>query len=107
MNTVEINKELIKLVSENPELPIYAWVDSEIVCGDGFWIGKAIYVKVSDVLFGWFERTFDDKDEFKEYYFDYYNEDFEELSDEEIEKKLNEICEAQNWIKAILITVSL
>ena len=26
-----MNKELIKLISDNPDLPIFAWVNAEIV----------------------------------------------------------------------------
>ena len=33
-NPIEINSKLIELVRQNPDLPILAWVNYEVVAGD-------------------------------------------------------------------------
>lgn len=67
-----MNKALIKLINDNPDLPIFAWVDGEI-CADscGYWLGKfgnasiREYAKVEP--YDWFDRDFIFKDEPEDY----------------------------------------
>jgi hypothetical protein len=74
-----VNKELIKLVAENPELPIIAMVNGE-VCGDdcGYWLGHCGLTSVKEVgLIG--ERYYDDREDFIEAYYDKHAEDLCEM----------------------------
>ena len=68
-------KELIELVKENPDLPIITMVHGE-VCGDdnGYWFGHCSSASIEEVgLIG--ERYYDDRDEFKEVYYDRHDEE--------------------------------
>ena len=36
-----MSKELLELIRENPDLPVYAWVNADVVGdGYGFWAGE-------------------------------------------------------------------
>lgn len=67
-----MKNNLIDLVKENPDLPIYAWVDGE-VCEDscGYWLGQfgnteiREYAKVES--YGWYDTNWVFKDEPEEY----------------------------------------
>ncbi len=68
----EVIKNLVRLAEENPELPIVAMVDGEIVGGDNYarWLGSVGNVELGEyVLFD--DRFIDDREEFKERYYDY------------------------------------
>lgn len=107
-DSLKINKELLKLIQENPTLPIYVWVGDDVVCDDsfGYWLGYTSSVQIEEILLDeQYERVFDDRDAFKEFYYDTHDELFEDLSDEESEKKLQEICDSQKWQKVITLTV--
>lgn len=68
-----MNEELIELIKNNPDLPIYAWVDAEI-CGDGYgyWLGKfgrayiKEYAKVEP--YNYYGKDYIFKDDHEEYY---------------------------------------
>ena len=63
---------LIDLAKEHPDLPIVAMVDGEIVCGDDYcrWLGGFENVELGEyVLFD--DRFIDDREKFKEKYYDY------------------------------------
>lgn len=70
------NEQLINIVRENPNLPIVPMVDSDIIGdGDGWWLGNFSHVVVGEyACYG--DRYFDDRDDFKEYY---YNHNSDEL----------------------------
>jgi hypothetical protein len=71
-------KELLKLVAENPDLPIVAMVDGEIV-GDPsmMWLGSITRVLISDIgLIG--ERYYDDREDFKEAYYNKHDEELDQ-----------------------------
>ncbi len=72
MNMTDNIQKLVDLAKEHPDLPIVAMVDGEIVCGDDYcrWLGSVGNVELGEyVLFG--DRFFDDREEFKEKYYDY------------------------------------
>lgn len=74
-------QEIIKLIVENPELPVYAMVDGE-VCGDStlMWLGSFTKALVTEIgIVG--DRFYDDRDDFKDAYYDKH--------DEELDKKFN------------------
>jgi hypothetical protein len=69
-------KEFLKIVAENPDLPIFGMVDSDVVCDDGGrWLasfGKACVGEIATYN----ERFFDDDREgFKEEYYDVHDEE--------------------------------
>lgn len=76
MTDKERNEELLKLVAENPDLPIIALVDWEVV-GDehGRWLGHFSRVELGEYTTCG-ERYYEDREEFKERY---YNDNDEEL----------------------------
>ncbi len=126
-------QELIKLVQENPDLPIIALVHGE-VCGDdnGYWLGHCSSASVELVgCIG--ERYYTDLEEFMEVYYDRHAEELCEkfkysprccavavergeytqeqlaancLAEEELDNYLKEIA-SQYMIKAIVMYVDL
>lgn len=44
-------EKFLRTVQENPGLPVYCWVDCEVVCGDeyGRWLGEIGDCRVADV----------------------------------------------------------
>ena len=68
-------KELLRLIQENPDLPVVALVNGE-VCGDdcGYWLGIAGSASVELVgLLG--ERYYTDFEEFMEVYYDRHSDE--------------------------------
>lgn len=72
---MNVNNELLRLVAENPNLPIVAMVNSDVCWdGDGYWMASFTSVEVTDIgLVG--ERYYDDRDSFKEAYYDKYDDE--------------------------------
>ncbi len=72
---MQVNTDLIKIVAENPDLPIVAMVNGEVCWEDGmYWMASFSSVEVTDVgLVG--ERYYDDRDSFKEAYYDKHDEE--------------------------------
>ena len=75
---MNVNSELLKVVAENPDLPIVAMVNSDVVWdGDGYWMASFSSVSITEVgLVG--ERYYDDRDSFKEAYYDRYDDELTE-----------------------------
>ncbi len=71
-------KELLELVAENPDLPIVAMVDGEIVEDPSMmWLGSITRVLISEVgLIG--ERYYDDREDFKEAYYSKHDEELDQ-----------------------------
>lgn len=71
MKIAENIQKLICLAKEHPELPIIAMVDGEIVGDDcGRWVGDFGSVELGEYV-SYNERLFDDREEFKEQFYDY------------------------------------
>ena len=67
-----LNNELLELIKNNPELPVFAWVDGEICAEDcGYWLGQfgtasiQEYAKVEP--YDYYDRDFIFKDDYIEY----------------------------------------
>ena len=76
MNITENIQKLIDLAKEHPDLPIVAMVDGEVVGGDdyGRWVAGFGGVELGEyVLFD--DRFFEDREDFKERYYDYYDDE--------------------------------
>ncbi len=107
-------KELIKLIEENPDLPIIAYVDPDVVQDDShYWAGVISgkgeireyveldysYTHMTDC--DWLFR--DDTEEWEEYMYDCHME--EDMTEEEAEKKIQEELKNINWKKGIFVYV--
>lgn len=69
MTNNERNQELLRIVAENPDLPIVAMVDSDVVCEDcGRWLASFGRVEVGEYAI-YNERYYDDREGFTEDYF--------------------------------------
>lgn len=67
-------KILLDLIKENPELPIICMVDSDIVSEDyGRWMAQIGHCEVGDFA-TYNERFYDDREGFKEDYYDHNDE---------------------------------
>ena len=76
-------EEFIKLVSENPDLPVIPLVDHEVCAeGWGWWLGSLSCVKKGEIVF-YDERWYDDRIAFVEQYYD---------------NHCDELCEKFNFI---------
>lgn len=72
MNMTDNIQNLVNLAKEHPDLPIVAMVDGEIVGGDDYcrWLGSVGNVELGEyVLYA--DRFIDDREEFKEKYYNY------------------------------------
>lgn len=104
MSNINKSKELLKLVAENPELPIVPLVDYEVI-GDsyGYWMGSFGRSEVGEyALFD--DRYFTDREELEERYADYVADDYPEMSDEDFFAMVKEKTKDW-WIKAILVYI--
>ena len=102
-------KNLIELVKQNPDLPIVPMIDSEIVAEDGNmkWLGSW-----GDAHIDYYLHK-DERIYFKNADFDDLVEDlmcdetFENYSDEEAEKKAEEMVKNYEWVKCIRIDIDM
>lgn len=73
-----MTKEFLKLVAENPDLPIYGFVDSDVVADDGGrWLASFGHAYVGEIA-ATEEQFFDDRESFKEDYYDRHDEELTE-----------------------------
>ena len=72
---MHVNKDLVKIVAANPDLPIVALIDGDLCDGSGmYWMASFSSVEITEVgLVG--ERYYDDRDSFKEAYYDRYDDE--------------------------------
>lgn len=103
--------EIIKLIEENPDLPVVPMVDSEVVADDyGYWFGKWWRCEVTEYYSGRERIHFKDDDEEDvlndmvgcRYSHDPQGRDIYDLSDEEWDKLYNSIP----WIKCIVVYIT-
>lgn len=106
-----LSKDILKILNDNPDLPVYAYVDAEL-CGDcyGYWIGdlnKAViksYAKVKP--WGWSVDTdivYDDElGDYEDYL---YEIEYAKLSDEDAEEAVKKEINSLKFTKAIFIYV--
>lgn len=115
----EVNKlnmtstELLNLALQNPNLPIFAYVDYEIVGEDcGYWMGEFGRAEIKEYAtvepYGWNDMNIVYKDE-QEDYIEYLieNKADEKLSVEDAEKWAENISHNLDYKKAIFVYVEL
>ena len=113
MNNCEKTAKLLKLASENPELPIIFEVDNEVIPNDeyGWYLGSMSNCCVGEyAILG--EMVLDDRDDFKEKNYDYNCDELDEMfpgdcgnENAELEKHLNKIAD-ENFKTAIIVSIS-
>lgn len=99
-------RELFTLISENPDLPILAWVDSEVVADDGYgrwlasWGSSGIIEYIMVEMYNDYPEMIekDDTEQYEEFLYD-----TTEMTDQEIEEHIKNI----DWIKAIVVYIDL
>ena len=76
MRTAENLKKLMELTAKHPELPVIAMVDGDVVPEDagGRWLGEIGSVKLSEFTLYGEEYIDDDREYFKEKYYEYNDE---------------------------------
>lgn len=101
-------EELFRLMAENPDLPVVAMVDSDIVADDNYarWMGSWGSCCIGKYISGEEYIHFFEEDDFGEIEgaltdgpFTY--EEFESMSDE----KAKSVYDALPWIKAIIVNI--
>lgn len=99
-------QELVKLIAENPDLPVVSLVDSEIIPDYeyGFYMGK-ISCSFVDYCGLVGDRICVGEDDYKEEFYDAHEIDFEGLSNKEIEKRLDKAFN-KNCKKAIVVYIN-
>lgn len=102
----------IKLVQENPDLPIVPMVAYDVVDDDSYhwWLGSFVDCEVTEyaLMEMYTEDRFvtrDDQDEIEEYFMNELLDKDDTLSEEEIERMAHEQAEALDWIKAIVMWI--
>ena len=108
-------EELIKLIKENPELPVVPMVNYELaLCIEdyGYWVGSFGSAQVEEFacveMYGNNKVIYkQDQGYIEEYFAEKILDENEDLSDEEIEKLAHERAEALPWKKAIIVYIEL
>ena len=104
--------KIIKLIEENPDLPIVPMVDSEVVADDcGYWLGKWGICEVTEYYEGRERIHFKDDDEEDvlndlvgcEYSQDPHGRDIYDLSDDEWDK----LYKSVPWVKCIVVYITI
>lgn len=104
---IKMNKNLIELVNNDLDLPIFAWVDGE-VCEDdcGYWLGQFGEAKIREYAkvesYGWHEIDYVFKDDY-ENYLDYLLDKNENLTEEEAKNQILNL----DYKKAIFVYIDL
>ena len=96
---------LLELIRQNPDLPVVPLVYSECIyeCDYRYYLAKWGRAYVGEYA-TYSERFYTDRDDLKEDYLGYNDEDFDGLDEAEIEAKLNEILDPY-WVKAIIVDI--
>ena len=107
-----MSKELIQLINDNPDLPIFAWVNGEVCEDDGcYWLGKFDKASIReyavlDFSYGWYDTNWvfkDETEDLEDYLLN--TTEYLELSDSEANKKLEDFLSSLEYKKAIFVFV--
>lgn len=102
-------KELLKLVQENPDLPIVPMVDGEVCCDDGmYWQGSFGRAKVNEwVCVDEHFYTRDDQDEIEILFSNTLCDNYPDMPDDEFFKMIHKMIDDLPWKKAIIVYIEL
>ena len=107
-NIMEVNKEFVKLVAENPELPIRVFVSGDCMEDEEWVVGEIYDVTVTEIAV--YDDKVYEKDDIESVVETICGDicDLDEyiyLSDKEFEEVAREKAEALDWEKIILLKV--
>lgn len=105
----EQNKELLKLVEENPTLPLVFFADSEDVCSDYIYtfmksrrVEKGVIYEsdINDIIYT-------SKDDYVEELSDYYADDvrYSNLTDSQYEQEMQKLADRTAHYEAIIVHI--
>ena len=105
---IELNKEFVKLVAENPNLPIKVFVSGDCMEDEEWVVGEIYDCKVTEIA-EYEDRCYERDD------FDWLKEiisnevcdepEYANLTDEEFEKEMEEKVKWLGWQRVILLKV--
>lgn len=100
-------EKFLRTAQENPDLPVYCWVDYEVVGGDeyGRWLGEIGDCRVSNLAM-YNDNIYEDQEELIEAYYNQHDDEYEGWDDKEIDADIIEHTKYL-WHKAILVNVDL
>ena len=103
----EKNIELLKLVKENPKLPIVFFVDSEDVCDDYSYTFMKSRIVEKGTIYESDERIYTSKNECVEELCDYYSDDvrYSNLTDTEYEQEMQKEADMLPHYDAIIVYI--
>lgn len=115
MKNTKIMRNIRNLIVEHPELPIYFFVDGDVVADNSYcdWFAEAYAVAVDKIYEGkcrmWsLSDVIDDIDYFLEDELpDHLLTEWEDLTDDEYRKKGKEWIDALPWVECILIRLGI
>lgn len=106
-------KEVVNLITENSDLPIYAYVATEVVADDMascYWLGKVKSARIARIAFvepyGYNDQTvveYTDTDDYYEYLVN--SDEYKDLSDEEADNKAKEEIKNLDYKEVILLHI--
>lgn len=106
----ENREKLLQLIRENPELPVVAMVDSEVVADTGYgcWTGAFGYVHIAEYVIGLTRIHFREEDDPSAVECAVRDVlDYGSREDIKTEKQELEACRKLPWIKAIIVNIDL
>lgn len=95
--------KLFKLMQENPDLPIVFSCSTEEMSDDYTYMFYEDFSCDVVTIYKTDETIYDDEDDIREHYEYIYEEEYEGLSDEEFNKKIQELIDETPHCKAIRI----
>lgn len=110
-----ISEEVLKILNENRDIPMYAYVDGEVV-NDTYascrWLGKISSARVAELAmldeeYGWYDSTIVDRDDTEDYiqYLLDYHVEWDKLGNEEALRLAQEEVNKLDFKKVILLNI--
>lgn len=110
-----IAKDILTIINENETLPVYAYVDGEVVSepyAPCRWLGKISSARIAELAtldeeYGWYDSTIVDRDDTEEYiqYLLDYHDEWDKLGTEEALRLANEELNKLDFKKVILLNI--
>lgn len=103
------SKELNDIIKKNPELPLFFITDNYNIGEGSYTVANEMHIRVGQVSKQAFEdQYYADPDDLYEAIEDSINSnsDYDQLSESEIEDKINEEFNKYEWTEAIIVALS-
>ena len=110
-----ISEEVLKIIKENEGIPVYAYVDGEVV-SDTYapcrWLGKVSSARVAELAmldeeYGWYDSTIVDREDTEDYiqYLLDYHDEWDKLENEEALRLAEVEINKLDFKKVILLNI--